>query len=71
MLNVHLKVFINYLLVIQYVYGKSGPSHDKLGRYRATRPILTQLGQHDTASNDDVISCFFSTHTNMADVFQK
>ena len=35
--------------------------NDKLGRYRATRPILTQLGQHDSAKNDDVIFCFFSS----------
>ena len=33
---------------------------DKFGRFRATLPILTQLGQYDSTYNDDVISCFFS-----------
>ena len=27
---------------------------------KATRPIQTELGQYDSANNDDVISCFFS-----------
>ena len=29
-----------------------------LARYRATRPIQTQLGRYDSTNNDDVI-CFF------------
>ena len=32
---------------------------DKIGQYRATRPIQTQLGRYDSANDDDVI-CLFS-----------
>ena len=51
---------VNQLFEIQFLYGKNGPNHmsGKLDRYRATRPILMQLGQQP--NNDDVISCFFS-----------
>ena len=64
----------SHYLVIQYLYGRNGPS-DKLGQYRrnlantdAIWPIQMQTGRYESANNDDVI-CLFPTDSNMADVF--
>ena len=69
---------INQLSVIQFLYSKSGSNHmnDKLGRYKAVRPIQMQLGQYRNNSDDTTwlitmtSSASFPTHTNMADVFK-
>ena len=61
----HVHTYYQFTVSTTVLYGKSGLNHmrDKLGRYRATRPILMQLGQYDSANNDDVISRFFTWKT--------
>ena len=53
---------INRLLVIQYLYGKSGPTHmsDKLCRFRATQLIQTQLADTTPITMTSLLLLFHS-----------